>query len=56
VKASPAASGSLTYRVQSKDTLSSIAARFHTTVAALAAANGITNTRIIHVGQMLVIP
>jgi LysM repeat protein len=55
-KSSPAASGSRTYTVRSKDTLSSIAARFHTTVAALATANGITNTRIIRVGQVLVVP
>jgi LysM repeat protein len=52
----PAASASVTYTVQPKDTLSGIAARYHTTVAALAAANGITNTRIIRVGQVLVIP
>ena len=53
--ASPSASAQ-TYRVRSGDTLSSIAARYGTTVKALAAANGITDVRTIHVGQVLVIP
>jgi len=45
-----------TYRVRSGDTLSSIAARFKTRVAVLAALNGITDPRLIHVGQVLKIP
>jgi LysM repeat protein len=49
-------SGSQTYVVQKNDTLSSIAAKFHTTVKALASANGITDPRVIHPGQVLVIP
>jgi lysozyme len=45
-----------TYTVQRGDTLSLIAIRFGTTVAALAAANNITNPNAIQVGQVLVIP
>lgn len=43
------------YRVKSGDTLSSIAARFNTTVKKLKAANGLTSN-IIRVGQVLVVP
>lgn len=42
-----------TYTVVSGDTLSGIAAYFHTTVAALAAINHIDNPNLIHVGQVL---
>lgn len=42
-----------TYTVVAGDTLSGIASRFGTTVAALVAANGITNPNLIHVGQVL---
>ncbi|MBN1920102.1 MAG: LysM peptidoglycan-binding domain-containing protein [Anaerolineae bacterium] len=42
-----------TYTVRPGDSLSSIAARFGTTVAALAAQNGITNPELIYVGQVL---
>ena len=42
--------------MKSGDTLSGIAARFGTTVAALKRANGITDPRLIRVGQVLVIP
>ncbi len=42
-----------TYTVAPGDTLSAIAARFGTTVAALAAANGITDPDLIEVGQVL---
>jgi len=52
----PAPAGSTTYRVKSGDTLSSIAARFGTTVKKLKVANGIVDARVIHVGQVLVIP
>ncbi len=45
-----------TYTVKRGDTLSSIAIRFNTTVAALAAANGIANPNLIQVGQVLVLP
>ncbi len=44
------------YVVQPGDTLFSIATRFGTTVAALAAANGISNPDVIEVGQTLIIP
>lgn len=42
-----------TYTVRSGDTLSGIAARYGTTVAALVAANGIANPNLINVGQVL---
>ena len=45
-----------TYTVQSGDTLSSIAARYGTTVAALEQANDIKNPNVIEVGQVLTIP
>jgi LysM repeat protein len=54
--ATPVPSGIQRYTVVSGDTLSVIAARFGTTVAALAAANGITDPRLIRPGQVLVIP
>jgi hypothetical protein len=38
------------------DNLSRIARRFNTTVAAIAAANGIVNVNLIYVGQVLTIP
>ncbi len=45
-----------TYRVQKNDTLSTIAARFGTTAAAVAAANGITLSAVLNIGQVLIIP
>lgn len=45
-----------TYTVVRGDTLGRIAARFGTTVAAIASANGITNINLIFVGQVLNIP
>lgn len=54
--ASTSPSGTLTYTVRSGDTLGTIAAKFGTTVKAIAAANGITDTRLIHPGQVLAIP
>ncbi len=45
-----------TYTVKSGDTLYSIARAYNVTVAALAAANKITNYNLISVGQVLVIP
>ena len=54
--ATPLPSGTQRYTVKANDTLSGIAARFGTTVAALAAANNITDPRLIRVGQVLIIP
>jgi LysM repeat protein len=54
--ASPVPTGSQRYTVSSGDTLSSIAARFGTTVKAIARLNGITNPRLIRPGQVLLIP
>lgn len=45
-----------TYTVQAGDNLYRIALKFGTTTDVLAAANGITDTGNIHVGQVLVIP
>ncbi len=45
-----------TYRVRAGDTLSTIAARFGTTVKALADLNGIADPSLIRVGQLLLIP
>ncbi len=45
-----------TYTVVRGDTLYTIAIKFGTTVAALAAANNIANPNLIQVGQVLVIP
>lgn len=52
----PLPSRARTYTVLANDTLSGIAGKFKTTVRAIAAANNITNTRLIHAGQVLVIP
>jgi len=51
-----AAPGATVYIVRRGDTLYSIARRYHTTVAAIAWANGIANPHRIWVGQRLVIP
>ena len=45
-----------TYTVQAGDNLYRIALKFGTTTDVLAAANGITDTGLVHVGQVLVIP
>jgi LysM repeat protein len=45
-----------TYTVRAGDTLSGIAARFGTTVAAIVALNNITNPSLIHAGLVLQIP
>ena len=53
----PAAPALVTsYTVASGDSLSRIAARYGTTVAALASANGITNRSFIRIGQVLTVP
>jgi LysM repeat protein len=44
------------YTIRSGDTLSAIAARFHTSVGALARANGIANPNLIYAGRTLQIP
>jgi LysM repeat protein len=49
----PSTGGTGSYTVQPGDTLSRIAARFGTTVAAIAAANNIVNINLIFVGQVL---
>ncbi|MCS6843630.1 MAG: LysM peptidoglycan-binding domain-containing protein [Caldilineales bacterium] len=54
--ASAATAAPGTYRVQRGDTLSGIAARFNTTVDALARLNGITNPNHIYAGQLLRLP
>jgi len=48
--------GTRHYTVKSHDTLSSIALAFATTVKKIQLANGISNPRLIRVGQVLVIP
>ncbi|MFT3711918.1 MAG: LysM peptidoglycan-binding domain-containing protein [Archangium sp.] len=45
-----------TYTIRSGDTLSSIAARYHTSVAALAQTNHISNPNVIYAGQSLQVP
>ncbi|MFC6170338.1 LysM peptidoglycan-binding domain-containing protein [Loigolactobacillus jiayinensis] len=47
--------GGSTYTVQSGDTLSGIAAKYGTSVSALASLNGISNTNYIYIGQKLTI-
>jgi LysM repeat protein len=51
--APPAQPAPQTYTVVAGDTLSSIARRFGTTVAAIVQANGIVNPNLIYVGQVL---
>ena len=53
---SRSASASGTYRVQSGDTLSGIAARHGVSTSALAQANGLTLRSVIRVGQRLEVP
>jgi LysM repeat protein len=51
----PASEAPQTYTVNEGDTLSAIATRFGTSVAAIQAANGL-NSDVINVGQVLVVP
>ncbi|QHJ72408.1 polysaccharide deacetylase [Planococcus halotolerans] len=53
---SPPASRGTTYTVKAGDTLYSIAQRFNTTVAKIAAANNIANVNLLRIGQVLKIP
>ncbi|BDZ60845.1 hypothetical protein GCM10025873_06360 [Demequina sediminis] len=53
---STTATSSTVHTVRSGDTLSAIAQRHGTTVAAIAKANSLANASIIHVGQRLTIP
>ena len=46
----------MAYRVHSGDTLTKIASQFHTSVSALAKANGIRNVNLIRTGQLLKVP
>jgi len=56
-QASASASAStITYTVRSGDTLSSIAARYGTTAAAIQSLNGIKDPRLIYPGEVLRIP
>ena len=50
------AAPAVTYRVTSGDTVSRIASRFGTTVAAVVAANGLDSRAFIRIGQTLTIP
>ena len=52
----PPPSGDCTYVVQQGDTLSRIAVGYNTTVANLAALNGISNPNLIYAGQVLKVP
>lgn len=51
-----AGSAGTPYRVVAGDTLSSIAARFGTSVSALASANSIANPNLIFAGQVITVP
>jgi len=53
---SPSTGAAKTHRVQPGEYLSVIAARYGTTAAAIAGANGIANPSLIYSGQLLVIP
>ncbi len=52
----PPPSGDCTYTVQRGDTLSRIAVSYNTTVAQLAALNGLANPNLIFAGQVLKVP
>ncbi len=46
----------MSYKVKSGDTVSAIAAKYHTTVQAILDANGIAATSYLQIGQVLRIP
>jgi len=52
----PTPAAAARYIVQPGDSLSSISARYHVSVAALARANGIRNPNVVRAGSILVIP
>ena len=52
----PPPTGTISYVVQSGDTLGRIALRYGTTIQAIMSANGLTNPNLIYVGQVLTIP
>jgi LysM repeat protein len=52
----PGVSATSTYTVVAGDTLASIAARYGTSAASLAATNHISNPNLIYVGQVLTVP
>jgi LysM repeat protein len=52
----PAAGGDGHYTVARGDTLSRIAGRFHTSIAALVAANHLSNANLVRIGRVLVVP
>jgi LysM repeat protein len=52
----PVAASADEYTVKAGDTLWAISQRYHTTVAAIVQANGISNPSLIRVGQRLAIP
>lgn len=54
--ATAAAGAPVIYRVKAGDTLWTIATRYGITVSALAQANGLSTTAVLHVGQTLTIP
>lgn len=56
VNAKLAADKQTVYVVKAGDTLSSIAAKYKTTVSKLASLNGITNVNLIYVGQRIKLP
>jgi LysM repeat protein len=45
-----------TYKVRAGDTIAMIAAKFHSSVKAIVEANNIVDPRLIHPGQVLIIP
>src|SRR5271157_3528474 len=54
--AAAAATGGPVVRIGAGQTLSAIATRFHTTVAQLAAANGVSNPNLVVAGTVLQLP
>ncbi len=52
----PAPPTTIVYVVQAGDTLYRIAARYNTSISAIAQLNGITNVNLIRIGQQLIIP
>src|SRR4051794_25888590 len=45
-----------TYRIQTGDTLSLIASRYHTTIGALMRLNNLSNPQLVVIGQTLLVP